>query len=522
MKKRTLIFVLILIAALSGLYAGIDTILSVKTYFTGNNIPSSGLYYDEENEKYSWKEVKDPETWNSLDNDWWMTRQDYWLLAYDKTSFLDLGFEAHVKNFRLITRMDIMQDVLPNLKDFSSLSTNIPFVGNLLDLSLPRVGFIDWRSEDELFYLSLGRRLIKWGPGTYDLTLSDAQPYLDNIWAEFTLPLVNSWNFDFNYLIISPKMWMDYAFKEGGVVKEIREVQKTIFAHKWSFYNNNFRITIAELNNIYGKDPNLLDASPLIIWHDSNQDDYSNVFLHLVLEGRIGGFRAFGGFAMDDFDLPHEVHSNKPQAMGFSAGLEYHFFDGISTGDARFGSRDYTLREDSFKIDNGLNVGAEWYYLSPLMYNRNQEHNGGGKFTIPFQFVSLTGERYVYGYDAYYLGFKYGPNSNLFRLYAEYTDKPFEARASVELLTRGSYGIESSYGDRDTLDSMGMENVMALAGDKTTALLMDASFSYYLQEAFRVDCGIEWQEDLTHKNRAYRLNLGVSINPLDVDWANLF
>ena len=54
---------------------------------------------------------------------------------------------------------------------------------------------------------------------------------------------------------------------------------------------------------------------------------------------------------------------------------------------------------------------------------------------------------------------------------------------------------------------MGMENVLALAGDKTTALMMDASFSYYLQEAFRVDCGIEWQEDLTHKKNGYRLNL---------------
>ena len=75
------------------------------------------------------------------------------------------------------------------------------------------------------------------------------------------------------------------------------------------------------------------------------------------------------------------------------------------------------------------------------------------------------------------------------------------------LLTRGSYEIYNCNGDRDELDSMGMENVMALAGDKTTALMMDASLSYYLQEAFRVDCGIEWQEDLTHKKNAYRLNL---------------
>ncbi|MGN0906090.1 MAG: hypothetical protein ACI4NM_02990, partial [Bullifex sp.] len=370
MKKAVLVAIMIVMTL--SLSAGIDTILSVKTYYTGNNLPSAAFSYS--GERYVWNNVSDPGFWNSLDSNWWMKRQDYWLEAYDKTSFLDLGLEAHAGDFRLVTRMDLMQDVLPSLRDPSSLWTNLPFVGNLIDLTLPRVGFVDWTSSNGNFYVSFGRRLIKWGPGTYDLTISDSQPYLDNLWTEFRLPLVNDWNFSFNYIIISPKMWMSYN-NTGN-----KDVQKTIFAHKWSFNNDCFRITIGELNNVYGKTPNLLDASPLIIWHDSNQDDYSNVFLHLILEGKAGPVRLFGGFAMDDFELPHEKGGNKPQAMGFSAGIEYHVLDGKGIGYAHFDRRDYTLREDSFKVENGLNIGAEWYYVSPLMYNRNGDHNGAGKF----------------------------------------------------------------------------------------------------------------------------------------------
>ena len=65
MKKKVLVFALVLLCSLS-LWAGIDTILSVKTYFTGNNIPESGLYYnDAEGKKfYDWNNVEDPAFWN--------------------------------------------------------------------------------------------------------------------------------------------------------------------------------------------------------------------------------------------------------------------------------------------------------------------------------------------------------------------------------------------------------------------------------------------------------------------------
>lgn len=67
-----------------------------------------------------------------------------------------------------------------------------------------------------------------------------------------------------------------------------------------------------------------------------------------------------------------------------------------------------------------------------------------------------------------------------------------------------------------------MENVMALAGDKTSVLMVNAGLNYYLQDAFRVGGSFTWQQDITHNRSAYKVSLGVSINPLDVDWSNLF
>ena len=124
MKKSILTIVILFFV--SYLWAGIDTILSFKTYFTFNNIPQADLVYD--GKRYIWNNVEDKDFWNNLDNDWWMKRQDYWMNAYDKTSFFDSGFEAHLGSFLLVTRMDIMQDALLNLQNPSCLVTNLPLI----------------------------------------------------------------------------------------------------------------------------------------------------------------------------------------------------------------------------------------------------------------------------------------------------------------------------------------------------------------------------------------------------------
>ena len=182
---------------------------------------------------------------------------------------------------------------------------------------------------------------------------------------------------------------------------------------------------------------------------------------------------------------------------------------------------DYVLREDNFDYKSGFNVGFEWYFVSPMMYNRSSEHSAG-KFTIPAQIISLSGKNYIYDKDAYFLGFKYGPNARLFRLFAEYINKPFEVTSSVELLTRGEYGIESFYGNRDKLDEMGVIDMLKLAGAKTSVLLFETDFAYYLQDSLKLVADLDLQFDFTHKKNAYKIGVGFSCNPLTTDWKNLF
>ena len=93
------------------------------------------------------------------------------------------------------------------------------------------------------FHLSLGRRLIKWGPGFYDIQIADSQPYLDNLWANYKTNITDSWIFNYNYVLVAPKFWLQYE----------NSVQKTILGHKFSFYNDNLRLSLGELSNIYNK-----------------------------------------------------------------------------------------------------------------------------------------------------------------------------------------------------------------------------------------------------------------------------
>lgn len=521
MKKIRTLF-LIAFFSTSFLFADVKGIFTVNSFFNFNNFPNAPFHYNSDSRMYLWDRAN-TSTWNNLNNDWWMNPQDYWLMAYEKPNFLGLGFEVNSPCFNLILNMDIAQDFLKNLTEQSSINTNIPFIGPIIDLTFPRVSYLDFKSPSENFYASVGRRLIKWGPGSYDFAISDSQAYLDNIYLNYTTPFSkdSKWNFDFNYVLISPKFWFNYDDESTTEDDFLFQSEKTILAHKFTFYTDFLRLSIGELANIYNKSPSFFDLTPLVIWHNGNQDEFVNVALYFSAEGKAGPIRLFGTYFMDDFDLPHETHSGKPLAMGFNAGIEYHIFDGKPINSNKFTKKDYTLKEDNLKTQSGLNVGFEWYHSTPMLYNREPDQ-APGKFTIPFQIISLQGENYSFDSDAFFLGFKYGPNARLFRLYAEYTDNPFEARFAAEILSRGLYNISSAYGDRDKLDEMGVINMLKIAGAQTTALLLDIDFAYYLQESLKLIANVDLQFDFTHKKNVYQIGIGISCDPFFTDWKNLF
>lgn len=511
MKKRLALVVLMLLLA-STLFAKVDFVLNLKPYYLQDTAPSG---IDEDKGTVEWKSDN-----KEVNLDWYETKQDYWLKTFSRPSFLDIGLSVDTEKVDMVFLLDITQDSFTLFKDSGDVKTNIPFLGAIIDLNFPRVGYVDYTSEDESIYLSIGRRQIKWGPATYDMAISNSQPYLDNFYAKYSTQITppQSWYLDYSFIAIAHKYFLTYSDTDA-MEGNLENGPKTTFAHKFSFYNDYIRIGAAELNNVYGKVPSLMDATPFGVWHDNYQDDYSNVMLNVSLEAKIKDFRAYGTFTMDDFDLPHETNSNKPEAMGFSFGLEYHIFDTDEEKQekSRFEYSDYMIEEDTFK-EKGFNIGYEFYYASTYMYNRNVE---GGKFTSPYQFISLTGAGYCYDENAFFLGFKYGPDTLVHKFTVEYDTALFSSFFNIELIKRGIYSIDSPYGDRSRGDYDNKET-MRLNGPITTVLKLEGGFEYYLQKGLVGEIEIGYTRDITHNNGAFKAKIGASMSLMEIDWNNLF
>lgn len=507
--KKTLSILLLLLAAFAA-FASVGFVLNVKPYFTFDNSPAG---IAEGSNWLNWNNSSTGE--GPVNANWWETKQDYFNRAFSKPGFLDIGFVVDADKVGMVFLLDIMQDTFQHFKDNGKILTNIPFVGAMIDLNFPRVGYADYTSSDGSFYASVGRRQIKWGPSTYDMAISDSQPYLDNFYLSYKTPVGGGmWTFKYDFTGIAYKLFMNYDHNvEGG--------QKSTFAHRFAFGNDSVRIAVAELNNVYGKEPSLLDFTPFGIWHDNYQDNYSNVMLNLAVEGVVGPVRLYGTFTMDDFDLPHELGSDgwsgKPQAMGFTAGVEVHILDGEPVQSSKFEYGEYALKDDTFRRI-GLNVGYEFYYCSTFMYNRDVN---AGKFTVPFQFISLTGAGYCFDDNAFYLGFKYGPDTMVNRLFVEYESNPLSVFASAELIMRGSYTIDSEYGNKEYYKSEGLSK-MKLNDPVVTVLKLQAGASYNVQKGLKASASFGFTQDITHGTSAFAATIGASVAVMDVDWGLLF
>ena len=492
MKK--ILFLLLTIIICFSLSARMKAVVDITPYFTFDNTPG-GI------EGLAWKST------SGLQNsDWWETRQDYWSDAFDRPTFLNLGFELDTEKVDMVVLVDFMQDIFVQIRDRDKLYTNIPFINNSnLDLTFPRVGYIDYTSSEGLIYLSLGRRQIKWGPATYGMAISDSQPYLDNLYASINTDITDNWKFAYDFVALSFKHYLDIGVEADGA-------PQTTFAHRFSFSTNSFRMSLTEMNNIYGKVPTLLDCTPIALWHNNFQDDCSNVMVDMTLEGSIGPVRLFGTLTMDDFKLGGEPNTN-PSAFGASAGIEWNVVSGDTFEGRDFSNSRYAIKDETFHVGGGLNLSYEFYYCGPYMYNRAVS---AGKFTSDFQINSNAGPKKFYDDDAFFLGYKYGPSTMLHLLSASYEIPKLRIDFSAGLLQRGSYYIDSPYDD----EYKSKYDAFRLPGDITTVLGLDLSAKYFLKDGLGLEASVCYTRDITHNAGAFKVYAGVDLALCEIDWRN--
>jgi hypothetical protein len=352
------------------------------------------------------------------------------------------GWSLEGGGFGLVFRLDFRGEFASFLT--SAYNTNIPFVqGGIAavgDFNYPSVGYASY--EDESWNASVGRRKLKWGPGRYDLAISDGALYLDHFWVDYRREAsYGTWWY--NFVTIATDRAASNGgnfYKDSPGYSAEKQGLKTFFAHKIGFENPFLRVAFAELNCVRDVVPTLVDAGPFLVYHHLYADPYSNVLMSLSAEAKLGPARAFGEFAMDDLTLSFEQQKDKPSAMGWLFGAEWSILPGEAFGSSRLFDEDYALRERTFREAGGLKLSYEHYRATTYLYNRDTET---GKYSIPSRL--WTGGGYVDYPAAYYLGFPYGPDCSLDMLSLSYETRRLKAALDLKYLQVGDYGIMDPY-----------------------------------------------------------------------------
>jgi len=359
---------------------------------------------------------------------------------FDFPSVLNAGLELRSVKAELVFRIDIRPDFYSFVTE--PYNNNLPFVSHGIssigDANMPSVGYFDY--EGEKLRLSIGRRQLKWGPGSYGLAISDNAPYLDHFWAGYRFPARNG---DWWYSFVA------IGADRAGETWAQAASYKNIFAHRVGYESDRLRIAVGELNLVHDIVPGLIDISPFAVYHNLYQDAYSNVMLDASAEVQITTMRVFGEFVMDDLVMPWETNDGspaRPTALGFLAGAEWSIGGGKPYALGRMREKDYSLREESFFEPGGVHLRYEWYRATTYLYNREID---SGKWMLPDHRLVNISSGYVDTANAFYLGFPYGPDTSLSMLRLSWEERRLQATLSLKYLMKGSYTIKSAYPPTD-------------------------------------------------------------------------
>lgn len=352
-------------------------------------------------------------------------------------SWFVFGVDTEVgNNFKAVINIDFKKDYrnyISNGKDHDTPPvSNIPhelFLGNILafDFSFPSFGYLSYSTSN--LFLNVGRNKLSWGPMRNGLTISNASDYYDNFTGLYT-GTMGEGNFTYTFNIISSasllsdKEWEkeDKAWDLNQQDRIYNTPSKHIVGHRFDFQPLDwFRIGIGEVNAVGGKTPDLTDFSPVIIYHNTYGEGYSNVMLSADFSVvPFKGFNVYGEFTLDDYAGPTEPSKKgKPKAYAYGGGIEYAFnFLGDGIGSAAF----------------------ELYHTDTWIYNRWQPLLKMTNRTVTKS--ELPGARDT---NEYPLGFKYGPDLNAFAIFFDAIYDNFSLKAIYEHFTQGEIDLRTPY-----------------------------------------------------------------------------
>ncbi len=394
---------------------------------------------------------------------------------------ISLGLSVTATHFDIVGIVDVHQSlvVLPDAEGYQWFQ---PQANLAIDNNAPRVGYVEFRYDG--FLGSLGRRKLKWGPGTYDLMLSNTTPYYDGIWLQYRL--------DRDY----GAFWYQFLATDFGTMysSDAFPDTKTLFAHRVGFENRMFRATFCEVAMDWSNAFSVLSVVPFGVWQ-SGTHATSNVLLGLTGEVLLGPSRLYGSFVMND-SVVYGLEARDPSSLGSLLGFEWK----LTQGSPAPRKAEYGLHENSFKsLQGGLTMGIECYYTSNYLYGSTEK---AGTFTAPLKQFAYGGS--LYGDSiAYYLGFPYGPGALLIQNLVSYETSSFAISGMAGLLLKNDASAATLYAD-STMDTFAL-------GNPDYHILFSVEGRYVFNSTWQIQALLEEDWNVSAAESNFYISLGATI-----------
>lgn len=326
--------------------------------------------------------------------------------------FFEISLFYNFQNLVLYTNIPFQKEIISKVKD---PSTNFFLVDEkpTFDMNGPENFLLGYISDN--IFLAIGRFPLHWGDSKYPISISDTT-FQDNItfstknnFFKYTYHLISSYPLLSSY---EQEVQRKY-FEKHTPSTNFFEPVKTIAAHRFDFFIDNFRIGIGEINVVGGKIPDIIDINPLMFFHNTYGEGYSNVLSSIDFNVKVSNISIYGEFCLDDINGPTEVGTNyKPDAYGYNFGM---FLD-----------------YKPFNVWIEYDFTSEWMYITNyLPYLRvNVRHfyidNNNNNNSFPSR--SLMD---------YPLGFRYGPDATMISLGFSFSKSNFKVTTEFNFLVKG-------------------------------------------------------------------------------------
>jgi hypothetical protein len=323
---------------------------------------------------------------------------------------------------------------------------------------------------------SLGRDVLRWGPGVSGtLLVSDEPDFYDFLQYGLTSPV-----FGYKFLWIGLDYSLDNStegFEDPLGPLDVVAWQKNLFVHRYELlFFDRLALGIVEALMVGGVAPDIAYLNPLLILHNryawnSDITDLTTASSALGFELRLNPWRymeLYGSFVMNQFQTAYELSAYPssdaiPNAYGWLGGI-----------DAAIPLRKGWLR-----------AGAEYVYTNPWLYVREN------KFNSYFWKRPLTSNVSVDGktqWASASLGYPYGPDARVLYLHAGWDIPGFiRSELSYEYAERGEQTLFSEY---DVGEDAATRKTPSGTAERSS--IISAGIEWRVKDGLSVQGGLRW------------------------------